>query len=904
MSDPYTRVVRRTNNRTVLLAGLIATAVVTLAGMAGVLDRPEWWTQDMRYRHARRTPDRLGDQVRLVAIDDRALDTIGRWPWSRDLVADALREVARAGARGLAIDVLFGDVQSAATDGALAESIGEVPTVLAVNMDEGRLDSSAWSGAAGERALRAMIDAACMDLTRPAEAIADAAGLEGERRERFLERPKVFKSYAAWDRLVQQRRDGAPATDLASFVRSMTGGDSTLDRFAERGLLEEAFERDRSFGLLSRFMGTGFGPGAPLDAPPIAVLSERAAGVGFVNSKPDADDQYRRVRPFWPTPYGNLPQFGLAAGLLQLGIAPADVTVADGALRFPDGRRLPLDDGMIFVDWPTDIFDTTLRDGGRSGATGALPVGVLIDLAEQRRVLRSIEDRYAALGADLAARQADLDAAEMAAVPVSDATRAKVREQGEFVAGDLDVRGTEDVADLPPEEQALVGAYREWWRLDKELVAGRAVVAEAEARVRGELEGRMVFFGWIATGVMADMINTVYGARTPGVYFHAAVADMVISNEHVWFWPDWTGWVAALLVGSACAGIAWRTGAGASTAVTVAIVLAWAGIGGAWAFATLDTVIPVAVPVIAALASQAASVSTAAVVNQREKARITRQFRARVSPQLVDLLASDPNALSMRGEQRRSTILFGDLAGFTTISERLGSEAVVATLNLYMGAMARELTDRRAYVNKFLGDGLLAFWSAFGDEPEQGQLAIEACLACQRAVREIGERPDRQGLPPVSLRLGVATGVVTIGDCGAPPDLNDYTVIGDSANLAARLESANKQFGTPILFDGATRELIRDPRGVTIVPLGRVVVVGQSVPIEVFTMAVDEPAPGWTEAIAEAVEAFAPPDIAPCEAAWARLEAAHGPSSIAKPFREAMADSADQRDGVLRLRAK
>ena len=341
---------RRTNSRTVLLAGLIATAIVTLAGIAGLLDRPEWWTQDMRYRHARRTPDRLGDQVRLVAIDDRALDTVGRWPWSRDLVADALREVARAGARGLAIDVLFGDVQSAVTDAALAEAIGEVPTVLAVNMDEGRLESSAWSGAAGERALRAMIDAACADVTRPAEVIADAAGLDGERRDRFLERPKVFKSYAAWDRLVRLRLAGAPAADLPSFVRSMTGGDATLDRFAERGLLEEAYERDRSFGLLSRFMGAESGPGAPLDAPPIAVLSERAAGVGFVNSKPDADDQYRRVRPFWPTPYGNLPQFGLAAGLLQLGIAPADVTVADGALRFPDGRRLPLDDGMIFVD--------------------------------------------------------------------------------------------------------------------------------------------------------------------------------------------------------------------------------------------------------------------------------------------------------------------------------------------------------------------------------------------------------------------------------------------------------------------------------------------------------------------------------------------------------------------------
>jgi class 3 adenylate cyclase len=229
---------------------------------------------------------------------------------------------------------------------------------------------------------------------------------------------------------------------------------------------------------------------------------------------------------------------------------------------------------------------------------------------------------------------------------------------------------------------------------------------------------------------------------------------------------------------------------------------------------------------------------------------------------------------------------------------------VVATLNLYMSAMATELTNRRAYVNKFLGDGLLAFWSAFGKEPEQGQLAAEACRACQRVVTEIGMRPDRADLPKVSLRLGVATGVVTIGDCGAPPDLNDYTVIGDSANLAARLESANKQFGTAILFDGRTRELIRDAGGLPIVPLGKVVVVGQSVPIDLFTMLVEDPAEGWIESMGRAVDAFARADFPACGAAWDAHEARFGATKISAPFREAMADEDDRRDGVLRLRAK
>lgn len=879
--------------------------MVVGAGALGLLDAVEWWTQDMRFQHGRRSAEPIDERVRLVAIDDAALDTIGRWPWSRDVFASALDEIARAGAKAVAIDVLTGDRQSGPTDAALAAAVGRVPTVVAVNMDEGRMDARTWGSAEGRAALDAVVRAASTDITQPAEAIADRAGLAGERRQRFLERASAFKKYVAWRRLLELRAAGTPPADMAGFVLSMTGGDATLDRFPERVLLEEAYDRDRSFGTLARFLSPGSGEGAAMDAPPIPEIAASAAGVGFVNSRPDLDGQYRRVRPSWATPYGMLPQFGLAAGLLYLGEPASGLSLDGNVLVLPGGQRMPLHAGQLYVDWPTDMFEKSVHEGGEPVADGGvMAIGPLVEIARQRRVLGAQEDRYRALGGDIAAAQPELTPADLASVPVSEAVRAKIREQGEFLAGNLDVRGTDDVSDLPEDQRRLVGAYREWWRLDHEIPLARKAIDAGAAEVRRQVGGRLVFVGWVATGVVADMINTVFGPRTPGVFFHAAVADMVISHGEVTLWPPWTGHALAAAFGFACAFVAWRTGAGLSTAVMLLLAGGWVLAGGAWGFAAHDVMVPVALPALAALASQAASVSTAAVVNQREKARITRQFRARVSPQLVDRLAADPDALSMRGELRTATILFGDLAGFTTISEKLGSEAVVATLNLYMGAMARELTDRRAYVNKFLGDGLLAFWSAFGEEPEQGQLAVEACRACQRVVREIGKRPDRAGLPPVSLRLGVATGKVTIGDCGAPPDLNDYTVIGDSANLAARLESANKQFGTAILFDGATRQLVRDAGGLPIVPLGKVVVVGQSNAIDLFTMLVEEPAAGWIEGVGAAVDAFARGDFPACEAAWSALEARHGASKLAVPFREAMADPADRRDGILRLRAK
>ena len=892
--------------RIVLFAGLAATLAVIAVGMAGLLDGFEWWSQDQRFLRARRIPEPLSKSVALVAIDDRALDTIGRWPWSRDVLALAFDEIAIAGARTVASDVLFTDVQSAGADSALAAGIARNPTVLAVNMDEGRLDAALWLSAEGRQALNSLVAAIAEDITAEPVSIADRAGLEGVRRERFLERSTNFKKLAAWKELLRLRNAGTPPADVQSYRLLLTKQDATLERFAERNSVNEAFDRDQSFAILARFMSATKGEGSAMDAPPMAEFAERAAGVGFVNCVPDSDGQYRRVRPFWRTPYGSLPQFGLAAGLLQMGIAPASIREEQAALVFPDGRRLPLENGHIYVDWPTEMFEAiggSVESADARDETGVIAIGALIDLANQRKLLAEQEQRYRDLGADIAAAQA-IPAEAMTLVPVDATVRAAVKEQGEFIAGDLSVRGTGDIKDATDAERKQVGTYREWWRLDQEIPASRKKIAAAAKEARDGLEGRLVFVGFIATGVMADMINTVNGPRTPGVYFHAAVADMVISSQSVYLWPPWSGWIIGAVFGVICAVIAWKSGAGISTAVTFSIAGAWVLLSGFWAFEFHDLMIPVAVPVLATIASQAASVSTAAVVNQREKARITRQFRARVSPQLVERLAANPDALSMRGEQRTATILFGDLAGFTTISETLGSEAVVATLNLYMSAMAHELTERRAYVNKFLGDGLLAFWSAFEPEPEQGQLAAEACRACQRVVKAIGERPDRQSLPKVSLRLGVATGSVTIGDCGAPPDLNDYTVIGDSANLAARLESANKQFGTAILFCGNTRALIRDSGGLAIVSLGRVVVVGQSIPIDLFTMLVEDPQVGWIESVGRAVEAFARGDFPACAAAWDAHEQAFGVSKLTVPFRDALADPADKRDGVLRLRAK
>lgn len=894
------------------MASLTATVLVAVCAALGWLDSWEWWTQDQRFRHARLAPTRLCDQVRLVAIDDRALDTVGRWPWSRDVLALAIDEIARSGARTVATDVLLTDSQGASLaqppttfDTRLAEAIGGVPTVLAAHMDEGRLLGEMWQGAEGRKVLSDLTVAIVGDITADAAGLADKAGLDGPRRTAFLIRPSAFKKYALWSTLVQARRGGTSPGTFEEFRAAMTGGDRMLGAFAEELPVAEAFDRDRSFNHLARFMLPGIADGSPLDAPPIAVIAAQAGALGFVNSRPDADQQYRRVQPVWSTPYGGILQLGVAAALLQERLPASGVSVEEERLVLPDGDALPLVDGAIVVDWPSEMFEPVGVGSFElaSRSTGVVAIGRLVNVAEQRQLLGRLEARYRELMRDIVALQ-NLDAAVAETVPVSGEIRAAIKDHGEFLAGDLAVVDSAAEEGLSEDERRLAATYREWWRLDQDIPRAHDLVRRAEAELRSELEGKLVFVGFMATGVMADMINTIYGARTPGVYFHAAIAGMVLDRHALRFPAPWWGLVGAAAMGLIASILVARLGALASMLSMAALLGGFVAVAALWAFGVHSWMVPMAAPLAAGAAAQLAGLGAAAFVNQRERARITRQFRARVSSQLVDRLVENPDSISVRGEQRTATILFGDLAGFTTISERLGSEAVVATLNLYMGALASELSSKRAYVNKFLGDGLLAFWSAFGVEPEQCELALRACVECQLRVAEIGRRPDRAGLPPVSLRLGVATGVVTIGDCGAPPDLNDYTVIGDAANLAARLESANKQFGTAVLFDGGTFAGIPRPEGLPIMRLGRVVVVGQSVPVDLYTLLVEEPPAGWRGVVEGAVSAFERGDVEACRSAFDDLEARFGTSKLAIPYRQALDDPADPRDGVLRLRAK
>ncbi len=215
----------------------------------------------------------------------------------------------------------------------------------------------------------------------------------------------------------------------------------------------------------------------------------------------------------------------------------------------------------------------------------------------------------------------------------------------------------------------------------------------------------------------------------------------------------------------------------------------------------------------------------------RQKLAIRRMFSRYMSEKVISHLMNHPELLNLGGERRRMTLFFSDLAGFTTISERLGAEEVVALLNDYLSRMTDIILDEEGTVDKFEGDAIMAFWGAPLPQEDQALRACRAALRQQAALAELNQHFEKMGLPRLGMRIGMHTGDAIVGNLGSEKRF-DYTAIGDTVNLASRLEGLNKFYGTFIMASETTRAECGD--GVVFREMDRVAVKGKVKPVGVF----------------------------------------------------------------------
>ncbi|MFQ6096577.1 MAG: CHASE2 domain-containing protein [Armatimonadota bacterium] len=213
---------------------------------------------------------------------------------------------------------------------------------------------------------------------------------------------------------------------------------------------------------------------------------------------------------------------------------------------------------------------------------------------------------------------------------------------------------------------------------------------------------------------------------------------------------------------------------------------------------------------------------------EREKRRIRGLFGRYVGPTVMKEILDRPS-IEMRGETREVTLIFSDLRGFTTIAQDLPPQEVVGLLRPYLARMTEVVFKHQGTLDKFMGDGIMAYFGAPVPYQDHAEKAVRAALEMQEELLRLQDQ--RPGGPELYMRIGVHTGEAVVGDIGSET-LSEYTVIGDVVNTASRLEGLNKQYGTRILISGETYERVKDL--VVAEYIGEEVVKGRDEPTRVY----------------------------------------------------------------------
>jgi adenylate cyclase len=217
---------------------------------------------------------------------------------------------------------------------------------------------------------------------------------------------------------------------------------------------------------------------------------------------------------------------------------------------------------------------------------------------------------------------------------------------------------------------------------------------------------------------------------------------------------------------------------------------------------------------------------------QQTRRKVQGAFSTYVTPSIVQQVLRDPGMLRLGGQRRTMTVFFSDVAGFTTISERSTPEELVAILNQYFDAMTGIIFRHEGTLDKYEGDGMMAFWNAPADQKDHAYRACCAAIDCVKCLKTtLFPKWQAEGKPLLSTRIGINTGSMAVGNMGSSTRMA-YTVIGDAVNLAARLESANKEYGTHIMTSEFTLDLVKDR--IAVRELDLLAVKGKVKPVRVY----------------------------------------------------------------------
>ena len=666
-------------NAPVLAASLLAVLVVLLLDYAQVFRSVNERLIDTQQRLFPREAAPYNDDIVLVDIDDGSIDRLGRWPWPRTNIADAVSELRRAGARTIALDIEFSNPQDATCDPETGETRDE-DAALAAAIDEETILSTVlaadelqirWTDAGGDpESLEELIAMLSSNVTIAPGGLPLDGSLSEMDQAAFAANQLLVKRRAI-QRVLSGENPPASLQELEQLMvpsRRMHGMD-----YPEQPLLEASWYQHEGMASSHRFLPTldESELGSPSDRVPLRAFLENSGGLGYVNiTHRGTDGAIRSIYPSQPVQGGHVLPLGLAAVAHFQGLSPQDIVFDEDQVVVGD-TTLPLSMERIWLNWPRSSTGWRWRDLHRRNESdpeyrGHLSVSEIVEIGRARRTLAIQRQELAELNRDLI-RFIRQDPEVTMDDWQSDAVLQEIKDEVDFSLEGIpmDAEPETFAPDADEESVQLLRAMQQWRQLSLTIQEDQARLDRSFMTLSEQVDDNLIFIGWTATGAAADFINTAAGPRTPGVLVHATLADMVLQDRGLHLAPPWMGALVVLVLGILVALFVASLGPWWATSLSLLSILIYVGLAGILALSLANLVMPLVAPILAGIGAWGFGTGVQAAMAQRDKRRITRQFRARVSEQLVDALIADPGAISMTGVSREMTIFFADLAGFT-----------------------------------------------------------------------------------------------------------------------------------------------------------------------------------------------------------------------------------------------
>jgi adenylate cyclase len=357
-----------------------------------------------------------------------------------------------------------------------------------------------------------------------------------------------------------------------------------------------------------------------------------------------------------------------------------------------------------------------------------------------------------------------------------------------------------------------------------------------------EINGKIVLIGTSAVG-LKDIRSTPLDTFIAGVEVHLNIIDQILQGKYLSRPIEAEGAEAVSIFAIGLFIIIFSSFIGAvAQAMTVILVITASIFIGSYAFSAYGLLIDVTYPSFCVLAIFMLSTILTYLRTEKERRAVRQAFGLYISPDFMKELTANPDKLRLGGENRELTVMFTDIRKFTSISEGMRPEELIQLMNDFLTPMSDLVMQNRGTIDKYIGDAMMAFWNAPLDDPDHPRHACKAALGMQAALEPINAvleaRAKERGKAPALLKTGIGlnTGLCAVGNMGSKQRFA-YSVLGDTVNLASRLESQTKTYEVNILVGEKTWNSVRDFAGLE---LDLLQVVGRSQPLRIYTLLGDD----------------------------------------------------------------